>query len=122
MDTQTITFAIVFLIIIIAVIVFLIYISAKRAKFRREAAYALSANAVVIGKRAQISGHDNTFTNYFVTFDIEGIGRAEFNVAGSFSGLLVEGDRGIIRYLLNPLRIVDFTPASQFQQFQQIHQ
>lgn len=120
MDTETTTFAIVFIIIIFAIIVYFIYISAKRANFKREAAHALSANAIVIAKRSQIrGGHETTFTDYFVTFDIEGIGRAEFNVAGNFSGLLVEGDHGIIRFLLSPLRIVDFTPAPRFQQIQQ---
>jgi hypothetical protein len=117
MDPIIIVLIVSFVILIIAAIR-IANIFGQRAKFNREAPYALSANAVVIGKRTQI-GYEARYTNYFVTFDIEGIGRAEFNVAGNFSGLLVEGDRGIIRYLLNPLRFVNFTPASQFQQIRQ---
>lgn len=116
--------ALIFLIPIGLIAAIPIYISTRRsaakAKLEREAQFALSANAVVIAKRTQVSGYnDSTSTAYFVTFDIEGIGRAEFNVAGNISGLLVEGDRVILRYLTNPLRLVNFDLPESTQQFQQ---
>lgn len=117
----------IFIGIIVALIVAAIKIltagSAARAKLAREAPYALSANAVVIGKRTEVGGNDiGIITAYFITFDIEGVGRVEFSVGGDVSGLLFEGDRVLLRYLTNPYRLVDFNlieRASQFQQTQQ---
>ncbi len=101
------------------ILIFLIYRYVKQARFKREAAYSLQANAVVIAKRSQIEvGHNISYTFNFATFEIEGIGRIEFNV-GDMYGLLIEGDRGVLRYLTNPLRFVDFSRAPQFQQIRQ---
>lgn len=118
MDTNTIAFLSFFLLVIATIAGIPIYLSVKRAKFKRDAAYALSANAVVIGKRSQIEIlNETSYTYNLVTFEIEGVGRIEFNV-GNMIGLLVEGDRGILRYLTNPYRFVDFNITERSQKFQ----
>jgi len=81
--------------------------------------------AKVIGKRTNVDvrhrHHDNhthhhTSTDYFVTFELESGERIEFEVSGSESGVLIEGDDGELtyqgsRYLGFVRRRADGTPA-----------
>ncbi len=68
---------------------------------RNNAAPVESVPAAVVAKRTEVSGHMNggsTWTAYYATFELDGGGRREFQVAGRESGVLVEGDRGTLTY------------------------
>jgi Protein of unknown function (DUF2500) len=61
----------------------------------------LSVEATVVTKRSQVhhsNGSDNTmsssFTNYYVTFQVESKDRLEFRINGSEYGMLAEQDFG----------------------------
>ena len=69
-----------------------------------------TANACVVAKRMKVSGHggsmmanrvsamntfhSSTYTNYFVTFEMENGSRLELGVKDPEYGMLAEGDRG----------------------------
>ena len=40
--------------------------------------------------------HGYNYTNYFVTFEVESGDRMEFEVTGEESGLMLEGDQGML--------------------------
>lgn len=64
----------------------------------------LTVEAILAGKRIQVSGHrhaagneagfSHTGTSYFLTFQVESGDRLEFQVDGGEYGQLMEGDRG----------------------------
>ncbi len=62
----------------------------------------LTVEATVVGKRPQVSGSGRnnmqTFTSYYVTFEVESGSRMEFEVPGSEYGLLAEGDLGRLTF------------------------
>lgn len=68
----------------------------------------LSVSAIIIDKRMDISHHhhtnDNnmtsssTSTSYYVTFQFESGDRMEFPIDGNEYGLLVHGDKGILKF------------------------
>ncbi len=68
----------------------------------------LTVNARVINKRTQVgyrrhrgtSDHYHThgYTNYFVTFEVDSGDRMELEVSGEESGLMVEGDSGMLTF------------------------
>ena len=73
-----------------------------------------TADARVVAKRMKVSGHgghaavtnvsrmnavsSSTYTNYFVTFELENGRRLEFSVKDPEYGMLAEGDRGRLSY------------------------
>ncbi len=72
-----------------------------------------TVNARVVTKRMKVSGHgttmmntntamhrmgSSTYTNYFVTFELETGSRVELGVKDSEYGMLVEGDQGVLTY------------------------
>jgi hypothetical protein len=60
----------------------------------------LTVPATVVAKRTEVSRHhtDNTFTTYYVTFQVESGDRMELTVSGSDYGMLVEGDIGKLSF------------------------
>lgn len=73
----------------------------------------LDVEAVVVAKREDLTRHDmpvagdasgahgfhhTTSTNYYATFEVKSGDRLEFSVPGEEYGLLVEGDRGELRF------------------------
>lgn len=67
----------------------------------------LTVGAIVVNKRDDVhrrhSGthehrHTSYYTYYYVTFEVESGDRMEFSVTGEESGLLVEGDRGLLTF------------------------
>lgn len=58
------------------------------------------AEALVVDKRAEISGGGErpTTQRYFVTFEFADGNRAELSVSGSESGMLTPGDRGTLEW------------------------
>ena len=67
----------------------------------------LTVNARVINKRTQVGRshhhhehhtHSYSYTNYFVTFEVESGDRMELEVSGEESGLMVEGDTGLLTF------------------------
>ena len=75
-----------------------------------------TVNATVVTKRMKVSGHgghtmvgtntamnmnrmgSSTYTNYFVTFELENGKRLELGVKDPEYGMLAEGDKGILTY------------------------
>lgn len=68
----------------------------------------LTVKARVINKRTQVGYrrhrgasdhyHTHSYTNYFVTFEVDSGDRMELEVTGEESGLMVEGDQGILTF------------------------
>ena len=68
----------------------------------------LTVDARVINKRTQVGYrrhrgasdhyHTHSYTNYFVTFEVESGDRMELQVTGEESGLMVEGDQGQLTF------------------------
>lgn len=67
----------------------------------------LTVNARVINKRTQVGNHhhhrddhvhSHAYTNYFVTFEVESGDRMELEVTGEQSGLMIEGDEGLLTF------------------------
>ena len=67
----------------------------------------LTVQAKVINKRTQMGRrhhhHDNhthsyNYTNYFVTFEVDSGDRMELEVSGEESGLMIEGDTGMLTF------------------------
>lgn len=68
----------------------------------------LTVNARVINKRTQMGYrrhrgasdhyHTHSYTNYFVTFEVESGDRMELEVTGEESGLMIEGDTGLLTF------------------------
>ena len=68
----------------------------------------LTVPARVINKRTQVGHHrhkgasdhyhTHSYTNYFVTFEVESGDRMELSVTGEESGLMVEGDTGMLTF------------------------
>ena len=68
----------------------------------------LTVPARVINKRTQVGYrrhrgtsdqyHTHGYTNYFVTFEVESGDRMELEVTGEESGLMIEGDQGLLTF------------------------
>lgn len=89
------TFVIIML-IITGIIVVMIARGAKQ-----QAMPTVSVPARIIGRRIEIDGgwgNLPSYTNYYVTFELEDGHRIEFKLGGSTYGLLAEGDVGTLNY------------------------
>ena len=83
-------------------------VSSLRTWNRNNNSPRLTVNARVINKRTQVGHHrhkgtsdhyhTHTYTNYFVTFEVESGDRMELEVSGEESGLMVEGDQGSLTF------------------------
>jgi len=60
----------------------------------------INTKAKVVTKRISTSGggESRSYSNYFVTFELEGGDRLEFRVKGQEYGQLVEGDNGELQF------------------------
>lgn len=68
----------------------------------------LTVPARVINKRTRVGYrrhrgasdhyHSHGYTNYFVTFEVESGDRMELEVTGEESGLMIEGDQGMLTF------------------------
>jgi len=62
----------------------------------------LTVDAVVVSKRTNVSRHHHDHhvhtSSYYVTFQVESGDRMELHMSGNEYGLLVEGDRGKLRF------------------------
>ena len=67
----------------------------------------LTVPATVVNKRTQVGHrhhhhdshtHSYNYTSYFVTFQVESGDRMELEVPGEESGLLIEGDTGLLTF------------------------
>lgn len=68
----------------------------------------LTVSAQVINKRTEVGHsrhhhhnnhvHSYNYTNYFVTFEVESGDRMELEVTGEESGLMIEGDTGMLTF------------------------
>lgn len=57
----------------------------------------LTVPAQVVSKRMHVRG-DNSYTTYFVTFEVQSGDRMELRVDGSEYGMLVEQDLGLLSF------------------------
>lgn len=58
----------------------------------------LSVDCRVVAKRTHVSGHENSSSTYYVTFEVESGDRMEFRVKGNEFGMLAEGDLGKLTF------------------------
>ncbi len=100
---------VVFAVILVGVIGRALYIWMKNNRSPQE-----TVEARVVAKRMKVSGHggsaiarntstmntfhSSTYTNYFVTFELEGGKRLELGVKDPEYGMLAEGDHGRLSY------------------------
>jgi len=70
-----------------------------RINARNRASALLNREAVIVGKRQDVSGGSETSTTtlYYLTFEFTDGSREEFWVTGEEYGLLTEGDRGMLQ-------------------------
>ncbi|MCL1631684.1 DUF2500 domain-containing protein [Sporolactobacillus sp. CPB3-1] len=69
----------------------------------------MSVPAKIVGKRAGMSGGNETFvsTNYYATFEVASEGRIEFHINENDYGQMAEGDHG--------MRTFQGTPFGNFE-------
>ena len=93
-------FALVFVVIFVAIAFAILssIFAAAGANAKNNASPILDEHAHVVTKRTAVSGHENSFTYYYATFEFENGQRTEFPVKGPEYGMLAEGDRGTLRY------------------------
>lgn len=73
-----------------------------------------SVEATVVSKRLEVSGGEkHSSTDYFLTFEMDGGSRREFEVRGTQYGLSAEGDRGTLQY--QGTRFLDFTRIAEMK-------
>lgn len=56
-----------------------------------------TVRALVVAKRTEVWG-DNSFTNYYTTFEFDSRERIELKLSGEQYGMLAEGDDGMLTY------------------------
>ena len=100
----------VFFIIIFVIVIGTFIVSGVRSvsRWNRNNNFPrLTVSARVINKRTQVgrthhhnNGHaySHAYTNYFVTFEVDSGDRMELEVSGEESGLMVEGDAGLLTF------------------------
>lgn len=103
-------FPVLFLIVFVIVIGTFIVTGVRgfRTWSRNNNSPRLTVNARVINKRTQVGHHrhkgtsdhyhTHSYTNYYVTFEVESGDRMEMEVSGQESGLMVEGDQGSLTF------------------------
>lgn len=110
-DTGFSMFSIMFTVVFVLVIgVFLVTIFKGIGTWHRNNnSPRLTVQATVIGKRDDVHRyhhhtgsdhmhHNHYSTTYYITFEVESGDRMEFQVSGEESGLLVEGDSGMLTF------------------------
>lgn len=89
-------------IIIVAVLVFggILYAIGKgiSTKVKNDNSPILVADAVIVGRRTEVSGMDRAYTSYYVTFQLENGERLELSLKGKEYGMLAENDKGKLTY------------------------
>jgi hypothetical protein len=73
----------------------------------------ISVPAEVVARRGHYtpaSGDSSSSTSYYVTFQVQGGERREMHLTGSQYGVLVEGDRGELKYQGTRYKGFDRTP------------
>ncbi len=100
-DLFSIMFTVVFVLVtgMIAVTIF----QGLRTWNRNSKSPRLTVPARVIGKRDEVhrrrhDSHLHYHTTYFITFEVDSGDRMELQVAGQDSGLIVEGDSGMLTF------------------------
>lgn len=97
-----IVFSLLAMLIFVGAVVAVVLLISRATQQRRidAAAPRLRAEALVVDKRAEISGGGErpTTQHYFVTFEFPDGNRAELSVSGSESGMLTPGDRGTLEW------------------------
>ena len=99
-------FPILFIIVFLFVFGVMISTVVKNAKTARKnnASPRLTVNAVVAAKRMQVGSHGGangtrmSYTEYYVTFQVESGDRFELEVDGGDYGMLIEGDSGRLTF------------------------
>ena len=102
-------FPIIFFIVFALVIGMFIVtgVSGARQWHRNNSSPRLTVPACVVNKRTHVGRHHNgaddhhhtsSYTRYYITFEVESGDRMELAVTGQESGLLVEGDRGLLTF------------------------
>lgn len=77
-------------------ILLFIVLPAVLRQIRINSSPMLTRPARVLTKRTEVWGHKATRTSYYVTFELDGAVREEFETTGEQWGLLVEGDEGTL--------------------------
>ncbi len=83
---------------------------------RNSASPLMAVPAVVVGKRGHVSGGSgdtSASTSYYVTFEEQGGERREMHLSGSQFGVLLEGDRGELKYQGTRYKGFDRTPQDR---------
>ncbi|MEG0471533.1 MAG: DUF2500 domain-containing protein [Solibacillus sp.] len=83
-------------IIVFGSIIFAVFSSIKQG-IKNNNSPLLSVPAQVVTKRTTVQG-DNSYTTYFVTFEVQSGDRMEFKVKGEQFGQLVEKDLGVLSF------------------------
>lgn len=102
-DVFTFMFFIVFFIIIVAIIGNLLK-GIKQWLYNNEQPI-LDVKCRIVSKRSEVIGHGganathgSTYTDYYITFEVESNDRIELRVSGRDYGMIAEGDVGILKF------------------------
>ena len=88
---------VIFAAIVISLIIYTI-IKGISTKVKNDNSPILTEDAVIVGRRTDVSGMDHTSTYYFATFQLGNGDRLELALKGTEYGMLAEGDRGKLTY------------------------
>ena len=83
-------------IIIFGMIIFTIFTKIKEG-VKNNNSPRLTVPAKVVSKRTHVQG-DNSYTTYYVTFEVQSGDRMELSVDGTEYGMLVEQDLGLLTF------------------------
>ncbi len=102
-NSVTSIFGLVFSLVAVAIVAVIIVIIVKAVAqgSRNRNSPELSVDAVCVTKRTNVWGggqNSATYTDYYVTFEVQSGDRMEFKVSGSEYGMLAEGDRGCLTF------------------------
>lgn len=94
------SFQIIFFIIFafIAIVIFFSIFGNINEKAKNSSLPILTVDANVLTKRMEIMGHNRSYTEYYITFEVESGDRIELRTPAKEYGIIVEGDRGHLTF------------------------
>lgn len=110
-------FGVIFVVAFVFILVmwFTVIRTVRRTVRQNDRSPRLTVEATVVGRRTDVSHYHqgdvsshsvNSYSTYYVTFEVESGDRMELCVSGQEYGMLIEGDRG--RLTFQGTRFLDF--------------
>lgn len=94
------SFEIIFFIIftIVAIIILYHVFGSIGESIKNSSLPILTVNSNVLTKRMEVSGHEHSYTEYYITFEFENGDRIELKTPSKEYGMIAEGDKGYLSF------------------------